>query len=288
MAARRTLLLGALAAPVLNACAPLPAMQATRATLAELESDVGGRLGVMGIDTGTGRRIQHRADERFAFCSTFKVLAASAVLRQSVTEPGLLQRRVRYARQDLVTYSPITEKHVNDGMTLGELCAAALQYSDNTAGNLLARQAGGLEAVTAFARSLGDQTFRMDRWETALNTAVPGDPRDTCTPGDMARNLQRLALDDALPLAQRNQLQAWMRDNTTGGQRIRAASGNWMVADKTGSGDYGTTNDIGVVWPVARAPLVLAIYYTQDRKDATMRNEVVASAARIAIRMLTA
>ena len=104
----------------------------------------------------------------------------------------------------------------------------------------------------------------------------------------MARNLQRLALDDALPLAQRNQLQAWMRDNTTGGQRIRAATGNWMVADKTGSGDYGTTNDIGVVWPVARAPLVLAIYYTQDRKDATMRNEVVASAARIAIRMLTA
>jgi beta-lactamase class A len=242
----------------------------------------------MGIDTGTGRRIQHRADERFAFCSTFKVLAASAVLRQSVTEPGLLQRRVRYARSDLVTYSPITEKHVNDGMTLGELCAAALQYSDNTAGNLLARQAGGLEAVTAFARTLGDQTFRMDRWETALNTAVPGDPRDTCTPGDMARSLQRLMLDNGLPQAQRSQLEAWMRDNTTGGQRIRAAAGNWVVADKTGSGDYGTTNDLGVVWPGNRPPLVLAIYYTQDRQDATMRNEVVASAARIAIRTLTA
>ncbi|MDM0055418.1 class A beta-lactamase [Variovorax fucosicus] len=281
---RRSLLLGTVSAPLIGACAPLAAASQP---LARLEADAGGRLGVMAFDTASGRQLGHRADERFAACSTFKVLAASAVLARSANDAGLLQRRVRYEAASLVNYSPITAKHVADGMTVAELCAAALQYSDNTAGNLLMTLVGGPAGVTAFARAIGDTTFRLDRWETELNTAIPGDPRDTCTPASMARNLQRLLLGDALPPAQRAQLEAWMRGNTTGAARIRAGvPAAWAVADKTGSGDYGSVNDLGVAWPPAGAPLVLAIYFTQEIQDSPMRNDVLAAAARIAAEAL--
>ena len=278
---RRAVLAGAAAGPLLGACT---AFGNNANPLALLETDAGGRLGVMALDTGSGRQVAHRAEERFALCSTFKVLAAAAVLRDGIASMG---QRVRYRREDLVTYSPVTEKHVAEGMTLAELCAAALQYSDNTAGNLLIDRLGGPAAVTAYARSIGDASFRLDRRETELNTAIPGDPRDTGTPGAMARNLQRLLLGDALPPAGRAQLESWMRGNTTGATRIRAGvPAGWAVADKTGAGDYGVVNDIGIAWPPNRAPIVLAIYFTQERKDAPMRNEVVAAAARIAVNTL--
>ncbi|MDB5826750.1 MAG: Beta-lactamase [Variovorax sp.] len=300
---RRALLLGAFSAPFVGACAPLshgtgsaPATSAALAALqalGKLEASTGGRLGIAAFRVGSGdggvgvgergSAVLHRADERFPMCSTFKVLAASALLRRSAVETGLLQRRVHYAASDLVTYSPITEKHVPDGMTIAELCAAALQYSDNSAGNMLIDALGGSPAVTAFARSIGDTTFRLDRRETELNTALPGDPRDTCTPRAMARNLQALLVGDALPARQREQLVAWMRGNTTGATRIRASvPADWRVADKTGAGDYGTVNDIGVLWPPSGAPIAMAIYFTQTVKEAPMRNDVVAAAARIA------
>lgn len=280
---RRTLVLAAAALPLLGACA---VVGGPTNLLAALEAESGGRLGVMAFDTGTGRQIAHRADERFALCSTFKVLAVGAVLHRDGT--ASLAQRVRYRREDLVSYSPVTEKHVADGMTVAELCAAALQYSDNTAGNLLLDRLGGPAAATAFARSIGDASFRLDRRETELNTAIPGDPRDTGTPRAMARNLQRLLLGDALPPAACAQFEAWMRGNTTGATRIRAGvPAGWAVADKTGAGDYGVVNDIGIAWPPNRAPIVLSIYFTQERKDAPMRNEVVAAAARILSAQLT-
>jgi len=250
--------------------------------LAKLEASSGGRLGLAAIDTGSDARLAHRADERFAVCSTFKVIAASATLKRSESEPELLERRVMYAEQDLVNYSPITKPHVASGMTVAELCAAAIDYSDNTAGNLLMKILGGPQAVTAFARSIGNDTFRLDRWETELNTAIPGDLRDTSTPASMAHSLRQLALGDALAPRQREQLQAWLRANTTGGKRIRAGvPADWQVGDKTGTGDYGTTNDIGVVWRPSGAPLVIAIYFTQQRQDASPRDDVLATAARI-------
>lgn len=234
--------------------------------------------------TGSGRQVRHRAEERFPVCSTFKAILAGAVLQRSAATPGLLEQHVRYTRQDLVAYSPITEKHVADGMTVAQLCAAALQYSDNGAANLLMRRIGGPAGVTAFARSIGNQSFRLDRWETELNTAIPGDPRDTSTPADMAASLQTLALDNTLPAAQRSQLQDWLRGNTTGAARIQAAMpAGWQIGDKTGSGDYGTTNDIAVLWPPVGAPIVIAIYFTQATPDAKWSNETIASAARIAL-----
>jgi beta-lactamase class A len=283
---RRAFLLGAAVVPLVGACAPGRDRAGTTASprdrLAALETAAGGRLGVAALDTADGNRLDHRGDERFALCSTFKVLAAAAVLRRSETEGRLLPRRIAYAGADLVTYSPVTEKHVGAGMTVAELCAAALQYSDNTAANLLLKLLGGPAAVTAFARAIGDDTFRLDRVETALNTAIPGDPRDTSTPAAMAKTLQRLALGDTLGTAQRARLVDWMLGNTTGATRIRAGlPAGWRVADKTGSGDYGTTNDLAVAWPPGKPPVLLAVYYTQQDRKAAARSEVIAAAAGI-------
>ena len=295
---RRGLLAAGLAAPWLPACTSFAAapdahaqtLQVAHDALRKLESEMGGRLGVAAFD---GRRPQaallHRAEERFPMCSTFKVIAAAGVLARSVREPDLLTQRIRYTREELVSYSPVTEKRVAEGMTVAELCAAALQYSDNTAGNMLIRLLSDPAGVTRYARSLGDPGFRLDRWETELNTALPGDPRDTTTPASMAHSLHRLLLQDALPASQRAQLETWMRGNTTGAARIQAGvPAGWAVADKTGAGAWGTTNDVGVVWRPDGTALVMAIYLAQPRADAPMRNDIVAAAARIAAGAFTA
>jgi beta-lactamase class A len=282
---RRRLLLRAATLPLLAGCqtiAPTPHASTALAQLQALEQSFDGRLGLCAIDTGSGRSLAWRAAERFPLCSTFKAVVAAAVLAESSRSPGLLQRRIRYTRQDLVTYSPVTQMHVDEGMTVEQLCAAAVQQSDNTAGNLLLQLVGGPAALTAYARSVGDADFRLDRWETALNTALPGDERDTSTPAAMSATLRRLALDGALAAPQRAQLQDWLLGNTTGDARIRAGvPAGWRVGDKTGTGDYGTANDIAVIWPPRRAPVTLAIYLTGTKPDAKPRNDIVAQAARV-------
>ena len=252
--------------------------------LATLETAFGGRLGVSAMHTADGAHLAYRGNERFALCSTVKVMIAGAILQRSTQVKGLLQQRIRYPESELVSYSPITEDHVADGMTVAELCAAGLQYSDNSAANLLIKLLGGLAGVNAFARSIGDREFRLDRWETELNSALPGDPRDTTTPDAMARSLQKLAVGDALAPALRQQLQDWMDGNTTGATRIRAgAPAGWQIGDKTGTGDYGSANDIGVLRAPGRAPLVVAIYTTQHQQDAKARSDVIASATKIIV-----
>ncbi|WP_337262438.1 MULTISPECIES: class A beta-lactamase [unclassified Serratia (in: enterobacteria)] len=285
---RRKLLLAAATIPAISALTPLLAyaantsLQQAQQQLTALEKASGGRLGVVAINTADGTTLQLNGGQRFPFCSTFKVIAASAILHHSLNNNGFMQQRIRYQKSDLVAYSPITEKHLDGGMTVAELCAAALQYSDNTAVNLLMKQLGGPAAITAYARSIGDSTFRLDRWETELNSAIPGDERDTTTPAAMAASLQKLTLGNALPQAQREQLVAWMKGNTTGDKRIRAGvPAGAIVADKTGGGDYGTTNDIGIVWRENRAPVAIVVYFTQPQQDAKANNEVIAAAARI-------
>ncbi|MBB2199983.1 class A beta-lactamase [Gluconacetobacter tumulisoli] len=283
---RRGVLRAALAIPFVGGGVSWPGRSRAAASagdrLAALEREAGGRLGVAALNTADGKEVAYRADARFAFCSTFKLLAVSAVLKRSATDGGLLGRRIAYARDEVAAYSPVTAAHVGTGLTVSDLCAAALRHSDNTAANLIVRLLGGPAAVTAFARAIGDDRFRLDRWETALNTAVPGEPRDTTTPAAMMRDMRRLALGDGLDASARATLVGWMRGNTTGDRRIRAGvPAGWSVADKTGSGDYGTTNDIGVAWPPGRPPVVMVIYFTQARKAAPWRDDVVASAARI-------
>jgi beta-lactamase class A len=292
---RRTLLLTALAVPLATAAtrawAQADGMTLTEARekLARLEASAKGRLGLFAYDTVFGTRLEYREDERFAICSTFKTVVAGAILKRSEQDPDLLQRRINYEERDVQTsgYGPITQKHIQDGMSIAELCMAAMQYSDNAAVNLLMKELGGPDVVTAFARSTGDEAFRLDRWEPELNSALPGDVRDTSTPQAMAFTLQRLTLGDALAEAQRGQLLAWMTGNTTGGQRIRAGvPRGWIVADKTGTGDYGTTNDIAVLWPPGGAPIVAAIFFTQTDQHAKPREDVLAAATRIAVQAL--
>lgn len=254
------------------------------APLATLEKRWDRRLGVAAIDTGTGKVVGNRMDERFPFCSTFKTIVAAAVLARSVQEPGFLDKRLRYTQADIKPHSPVSEKHVADGMTTAALCAATIQYSDNAAANILMKELGGPAAITAYARGIGDETFRLDRWETELNTAIPGDERDTTTPLAMARTLQKLLVDDALPAAQRQQLKDWMVGNTTGDARIRAGvSKGTVVGDKTGTGAYGVANDIGVIWLPQRAPIVLAIFTHSTDKAAEANSEIIARATEIAI-----
>lgn len=285
---RRSILLSAAALPLLSACAAIGgqanASASARQQLNAIENSLYGRLGLFACDTADGRILAYRADERFPMCSTFKLLLVSATLKMSTQQPGLMHQVLSYRQSDLVDYSPVTERHVGVGMSVAKLCAAALQYSDNTAANLLTERLGGPAAVTAFARSIGDQQFRLDRWETDLNTAIPGDPRDTSTPEAMGRSMQRLALGDALPSAQREQLCVWLRGNTTGAARIKAGiPASWTVGDKTGGGHYGTANDIAVLWPPQRSPVILAIYTTRHQQTATARNELIAAAARVVI-----
>jgi beta-lactamase class A len=250
----------------------------------QLEAKSGGRLGVAVLDTRDGSLLQYRGDERFPMCSTFKLFAAAAVLKGSGDDLAGLQRRVRFEKSDLVTYSPETEKHVGgDGMSFAQLCEAAVTLSDNTAANLILKDIGGPEALTAFARSLGDQVTRLDRIEPALNEAVPGDPRDTTSPNAMATTVRKLVLEDALNAAARDQLASWLIACKTGDARLRAGVPHgWRVGDKTGSGfqGTGTSNDVAIVWPANRPPLTIACYLTRSTLEAAAQNEIIASVGR--------
>jgi beta-lactamase class A len=239
------------------------------AQFAAIEKQTGGRLGVAGIDTATGHVFAHRAQERFAMCSTFKFLAVSAVLARVDRGKENLSRRVRFTTSDIIANSPITKDRVGgDGMSLAEICAAALDYSDNTAANFLISTLGGPAAVTQFARRLGDRVTRLDRTEPTLNEATPGDPRDTTMPAATVANLRALLLGKALSPSSRKQLT------------------RWMIGNKTGSGDHGTANDIAIAWPPRRKPLVLAVYLTESTISPEAQNAAIAEVARAVVAAL--
>lgn len=249
--------------------------------LARIERESLGRLGVAVLDTETGLEVGLRAGERFPTCSTFKCLASAAVLKRVDRGELRLDKSVQFEAKDLVTYSPVTKDRVGIGMTLAEICEAALTQSDNTAGNLLLREIGGPAGLTSFARSLGDDVSRLDRWEVDLNEALVDDPRDTTSPAAMLHNLQRLLLGDALSANARQRLTDWMVANKTGDTRLRAGvPRDWRVADKTGAGERGTTNDVGVFWPPGRRPILVTSYLTGSPATPEERNATVAKVAR--------
>jgi beta-lactamase class A len=284
---RRATLIGAASllpfAPLRAVVAPGDeALRAAEARIAALERQNGGRLGVMVTDSETGASIAHRRDQRFPLCSTFKFLAAAAVLRRVDAGNEKLDRRIAYDASDLVTYSPVTQDHVGEGMTLGAICAAAIEWSDNTAGNLMLRVIGGPQGLTQFARSLGDSVTRLDRTEPALNTAIAGDERDTTSPEAMVADIKRILLGEELSVASRQQLETWLIDDQVSGKRIRAGlPPAWRIGDKTGSGDNGTANTIAILWPPAGAPIVAAVYYTGSSASSDVRNGLHAEIGRI-------
>lgn len=248
-----------------------------------LERESGGRLGVCVLETATGVHHAHRGDERFPMCSTFKALAAAAVLARADAGKEQLTRRVAFEASAIVANSPVTEKRIGgDGMTLAQICDAAITRSDNTAGNLLLADIGGPAGLTAFVRSLGDKTTRLDRDEPSLNQALPDDPRDTTTPIAMASNFRTLLLRaKVLSAASREQLAAWLIANKTGDARLRAGfAKDWRVGDKTGAGEQGTTNDVAIVWPPNGKPIIVAVYLTGASVPSAQQNTTIASVAR--------
>ncbi|RSN35209.1 class A beta-lactamase [Amycolatopsis sp. WAC 04169] len=253
--------------------------------LLELEKKFDARLGVYALDTGGGGTVEHRADERFAFCSTFKGVAAAAVLQRNPLSH--LETRVSYSRADLMKHAPVTERHVATGMTIRQLCDAAVRFSDGTAGNLLLRDLGGPAALTAFTRGLGDTVTRMDRIEPAITEATPGDLRDTTTPRAFAADYREIVLGDTLTADKRDFLRDLLQRTVTGAGRIRAGlPPGWTVAGKTGTGEYGTLNDIAVLWPPGKAPIVLAVMSSKAAKDAPYDEALLAEAARYVVEKL--
>lgn len=249
----------------------------------QLEKKYDARLGVYAVDTGSDHELAHRADERFAYTSLFKPLACGALMeRRSLSE--LEEEVVTYDTDDLVEYSPVTKKHVDDGMTLLEVCDAAMRYSDNTAGNLLFEEFGGPGGLQEALEDIGDDTTRMERLETELNEAVPGETRDTSTPEAMTANLREYVLGDTLNEDKRDVLSEKMRNNTTGDDLIRAGvPDGWEVGDKSGAGGYGTRNDIGLLWPPEGDPIVLAVMSSKDEEDAEYDDALVADAAEVVV-----
>lgn len=249
----------------------------------DLENKYQGKYGIYVLNTANGKVIEHRANERFPFCSTSKIMIVAAVLKLSMQNDSLLSKRINFTNQELQSsgYAPITQQYTKTGMTVEQLCQAAISYSDNAAANILIKLAGGPGAITRFARSIGDKDFRLDRTEPELNSAIPGDQRDASTPKSMALSLQKLLLGNALDEKQKQLLTSWLIQNTTGDQKIRAAvPTTWVVGDKTGSGDFGTSNDLAIAWPPNNKPIIIAVYFTQPTQaNLADSNQVVALAA---------
>jgi beta-lactamase class A len=247
---RRNVLAGGAALGALAALGTRPALAEPSAltdSIVALERRHNARIGVFAVDLRSGRTVAHRDLERFAMCSTFKAYLAARVLQRSERGELALTDTVTVQEVDLLPNSPITETRVGQPVTLSELCAAALQRSDNAAANYLLQVIGGPQAITDFARSIGDQESRLDRWETELNAAVPGDLRDTSTPQALGNGFRDLITGTVLGPPARAQLVDWMTTNATSSLRPGLPPG-WSFADKTGSGDYGSTNDVGVGW----------------------------------------
>jgi beta-lactamase class A len=251
--------------------------------LGDIERRLGGHLGVAVLDTHTGRTLTYHEGERFAMCSTFKLLAVSAVLSRVDAGHEQLDRRIAYRESDLLDYAPVTRAHVSEGsMTLGDLCAAAIEQSDNTAANLILGTLGGPSAITAYVRTLGDSVTRLDRTEPTLNHWQPGDERDTTSPAAILGDMRAILTGNALSPAFRDRLTSWLVASTRGEARIRAGlPSGWRVGDKIGTG-RGVSGDLAIAWPPGRRPLLLAVYVIAPNATDAQRDAAYADVARFA------
>lgn len=255
-----------------------------------LETKNGGRLGVVAVDTASGRRLAYRADERFPMCSTHKFQTVAAILAMVDAGHLALDRRISYGQADLLEYAPITRKNVDAGfMTVDALCAAAIEWSDNTADNLLLGLIGGPDGWTRYVRSIGDSVSRLDRIEPDLNTSIPGDQRDTTTPEAMVQDLDAPLLRSALSEASRARLKGWMFSSAITDTLLRAGlPQGWRVGDKSGSGKHGTRNDVGMILPPEGTPILAAVFYTDSTAPFPSREKVIAEVGRLIAQGLSA
>jgi beta-lactamase class A len=288
---RRSILTG-LGAVGLTACArqtetARSAQTTTRQALdlASLEAGHGGRLGFTIRDTETGRTLDWRGDERFVYCSTFKMYLAAATLLRVQAGSETLDRAIPITAADMISHAPVTEPAVGKTLTIQALMKGTVEVSDNPAANILIRELGGLAEMQAFYRGIGDMRTRVDRLEPEMNR-LDGD-KDTITPLQSALNIERLFVQDDSPLtaASRDLLLDWMTTTPTGQGRIKAGvPTGWRVAHKTGTGGYGPTNDIGLVYPPSGAPVIVTAYFhATDASTDAQREAVIADATRLAL-----
>jgi beta-lactamase class A len=280
MIGRRNLALGATIAIAAAHRGAAAAGEALPEALARIERESGGRLGVAVLDLGSGLRAAHRGGERFPMCSTFKLLLAAGILARADAGQDSLDRRVGVPREGLIPYSPVTETRVGRDMSLAELCTATMTLSDNTAANLLLPAVGGPAGLTGWLRGIGDTVTRLDRFEPAMNVVPGGDERDTTTPAAMLANIERLALGTVLSAPSRAQLLGWLLDCRTNDRRLKAGlPAGWRIGSKTGT--YGrTSNDVGILWPPGRPPVLVAAYLTDGPEAAERRDASLAAVGR--------
>ena len=261
--------------------------------LKAVELKAGGRLGFAMLDTGNGKLLGHREDERFGMASTFKLPLAALVLQAAERRELDLDRLIAIDKADIVAHAPVTLPHVGKRLSIRRLAEAAQITSDNVAANLLIRELGGPDGVTRRLRALGDEVTRLDRWEPEMNQVIGNDPRDTTTPRAMVKTVEKLVLGNTLRPANRNLLVTWMVNTRTGEHRLRAGVPiGWKVGDKTGTGLMrdmpNRTNDVAVIWPPREAPLVVAAFYEAPPHSSRTRpndEEVLAEAMRVALDM---
>ncbi|ONI77798.1 class A beta-lactamase [Actinosynnema sp. ALI-1.44] len=266
---------------------PTSGVPAYTTDFAALEKRFDARLGLFAVDVTTRRTVGHREEERFAICSVFKGYAAGALLKANPLSSGFFKKTIKFAASDLVDGSPVTSTRVQSGMTVAELCHAAITRSDNTAGNQMLKLLGGPTKLTEFARSIGDPMTRLDRWETALNVVPRGTEQDTTTPSAIAKAYQMLVVGDTLGAPERQQLKDWLVANTTGGERIRAGlPPTWVTGDKTGTGSFAAANDVAVTWPSPDKPIVIAVLTDKAAEDAKYDSALLAEATKVAIKTL--
>ncbi|MFO0668625.1 MAG: class A beta-lactamase [Polyangiaceae bacterium] len=287
---RRALLVGVTGAVASGCIAARPGAGVARedpeASLAAIEARVGGRLGVYAIDTESGRAIERRSHERFAMCSTFKLLLAGSVLARADRGELSLEERVPFGERDLLSYAPVTRARIGEGaLTVGELVRAAVVVSDNTAANLLLARTGGPTGLTRFVQSLGDDVTRLDRWEPTLNENAATDPRDTTAPRSMVTTTRALIQGDLLRPTSRESLVTWLRACETGRDRLRAGlAPEWTVGDKTGTGARGAFADVAIAWRPRGAPIFVAAYASESTSEATELTRAFADVGRVVAR----
>jgi beta-lactamase class A len=278
---------GVLAGCRIGSATPVPA--GADGDFAALEHRHDARIGVWAVDLETGQTLGYRPDDRQAVCSTFKTYAVGRVLDMVVGGELALHSPIPITSGDIVVDSPVTSRRVGTSMSLAEICKAALVHSDNSAGNALLRSIGGPPAIAPFARSLGDDQTRLDRWEPELNSALPGDSRDSTTPRALVSGYRTLMVEDVLDPPSRDLLLGWMQANVTSAKRFRAGlPPGWISADKTGAGDFGATNDAGLLIGPNGQRILLAVLTrsAQDRVDAPRLNDAIADTVRLTLSRL--
>lgn len=252
----------------------------------KLEQNTEGRVGIFAINTSNNHIIEYRANETFPTGCTSKIIGVAAVLKKTMSSPALLFQTIKYNEKDLDEWSPITKDYLDNGMSISDLCFASITMSDNTAMNLLLRVIGGVNGMTEFARSIGDDNFRQDSaWPEEAFSGGDGNQKDSSTPKAMVESLRKLVMNNVLDRPQKDLFTSYLINTKTGSKRIRSnIPKNWIVGNKTGTGGaYGSTNDIAVIWPQNHSPIFIAIYYTSNNKDASLREDVLSNATKILI-----